>query len=93
MQEIIITLLGCIKTLLLPTVFISINAHSLINAPLTFYEKKVAKCHQNGFRTLSVLYVCPNSISFFISFLGLVNCSTPGALIRINTVILHVDSF
>ena len=66
MQEIIVMLLGCIKTLLLPTVFISINAPSLINAPLTFYEKKMAKCHQNGFRTLNVLYVCPN----FISFLG-----------------------
>ena len=83
MQGIIIMLLGCIKTLLLPTVFISINA------PLTFYEKKVANATKNGFRTLAVLYVCPNSISF----LGLVNCSTPGALIRINTVILHVDSF
>ena len=45
-QGILIMLLGCIKTLLLPTVFISINVPSLTNAPLTFYEKEVAKCHQ-----------------------------------------------
>ena len=57
MHEIIIMLLGCIKTLLLPTVFISINAHSLINAPLTFYEKKVAKCHQNFTQILSLFYL------------------------------------
>ena len=46
---------------------------------------------QKGFRTLKFLYICPHFVSR-TSFLGLVNCSIPGVLIRINTVCLKGEN-
>ena len=65
------------------------NKHPLSNKCLLSLSvgKRWPNAIQNGFRTLTFWYICPYYI-LRTSFLGLLNCSAPGARIRINMVYL-----
>ena len=62
------------------TVFILINALSLVSSPLTFKVKKMTKSHTKWLQEISV-YLPIFSLKNVI--VGLLNCSAPLALIRI----------
>ena len=71
------------------TIFILINAQSLINALSLSIGKVrgVTKCHKNSFRTLNFC-ISAHILSEEHHFSVLVNCGGPWAFIRVITIFL-----
>ena len=68
-------------------VFILKNAPTLINAPSHYSWQKGGQMTKNGFRTLNYRYCIFAQIFFSrTSFLEFMNCSAPGAFIRVNMI-------
>ena len=64
------------------TVFILINALSLVSSPLTFNGKNMTKSHTKWLQDIEISVYLP-IFSLKNVILGLLNCSAPLALIRI----------
>ena len=67
------------------TIFILINAPSLINAPTHFYGRKSGRMTLKLAKDIRFSNTLP-TVCLRNVVLGLIYCSAPGAFIRINTV-------